>query len=146
MREGGVVEALPVQGDAVTQAWLQVAGLIVDFIGVSLIAIEWLIAQRGERRLLEIETRRSTSDDGRQRMMRQSRNMPPEMVRHLETVSEMERRMAMQRTEQSRSEVGRLRVKVIVVGLMFVLIGFALQLAGAWPGCCSWAGITPSAN
>lgn len=129
-----------------TQAWLQVAGLIVDFLGVSLIAVEWLIAQRGERRLLEIEARRATSDDGRQRMVRMTPNMSPEMVRHLETVSEMERRMAAQRTEQARTQVGQLRVKVIVLGLVFVLVGFVLQLAGAWPGCCVWAGIAPSAT
>ena len=52
------------------QAWLQVAGLIVDLIGVCLIAGEWLVAQRAEKRLLEIEARRDSSDDNRQRMMR----------------------------------------------------------------------------
>ena len=126
------------QGDGVTQAWLQVAGLIVDFLGVSLIAVEWLIAQRGERRLLEIEARRATS------VLYYVTSAVT--VRHLETVSEMERRMAAQRTEQARTQVGQLRVKVIVLGLVFVLVGFALQLAGAWPGCCVWAGIAPSAT
>jgi hypothetical protein len=37
------------------QAWLQVAGLVLDVLGFGVIAWEWILAQRAERKLWAIE-------------------------------------------------------------------------------------------
>ena len=124
------------------QAWFQVFGLMLDFVGVCLIAWEWLAAQRQEKALLAIEESRVRSEEANQRMARvQPANAT--MQRHFEAVNDMQRRMAQSRTAHSRAHYGGMRVRAVAVGMSFVALGFVLQMLGAWPGCCRLIGIVP---
>jgi hypothetical protein len=125
-----------------SQAWLQVAGLLLDMLGVLLVAGEWLIAQAQERRALDIEAGRQRHDDSLERFKRIP-NAQPAMLEHMERVASMQRQVAQSRLGEARVYYGRRRYAVIYVGLGCVVLGFALQLMGAWPGCCAWAGIAP---
>ncbi|KAB2849814.1 MAG: hypothetical protein F9K44_06820 [Hyphomicrobiaceae bacterium] len=125
-----------------SQAWLQVVGLLLDFLGVCLIGWEWLAAQRQEKALLAIEEARARSEEANQRMARVG-PANATMQRHFEAVNDLQRRMAQSRMAHSRSHYGGMRVLAVAVGMSFVAIGFLLQLLAAWPGCCRLLGIIP---
>lgn len=115
------------------QPWLQVAGLAIDFLGVMLIAIEWFLSQRQEQAALAIEAQHARSEEGRRMMARARPEVDPNMARHLEMVADHDRRRAGQRGEAVRAHYGGMRTRTVAVGLVLVGLGFALQIAGAWP-------------
>ena len=125
-----------------SQAWMQVLGLALDFAGFALIAWEWMLAQRAERAILLLEATAARTADGRSQLARGSAN--PGLQRHLETVGEMERRRTEIGVQQSRENFARRRHGAIYAGMVLVLLGFVCQLLGAWPGCCRAIGILPS--
>lgn len=126
-----------------SQAWLQVVGLLLDMIGFGLILWEWVIAQHQEARLRAME-----AAEGRQaESMRQLQRAPattPQMQHHLEAAAESRQRLARLR----KGEVGRqyrgVRFAVVYLGAACVLLGFLVQLLAAWPGCCTLIGIQPA--
>ncbi|HRD75745.1 MAG TPA: hypothetical protein PK264_07395 [Hyphomicrobiaceae bacterium] len=128
------------------QAWLQVMGLFLDVMGFGLIAWEWLMAQRAERALLAIEGRRRAEEERQRMMRRHDPNMHPSMQVHMEMVDQMSRRTTAAALETTRTTFSGRRYALVYTGMVFVLAGFILQLAGAWPGCCDFVGITPGAN
>lgn len=122
-----------------TQAWLQVIGLCLDFVGFALIAIEWLLAQRSEaeqRRILDMQAR---ANESRGHLARTTAD--PAMQRHLEVVARMEQRRTDLAVGATRESYTRRRYGVIYAGMGLVLLGFVCQLLAAWPGCCSAIGI-----
>jgi hypothetical protein len=126
-----------------SQAWLQVIGLVLDFLGFALIGWEWMLAQRSEAALQAIEGRAARAADGRAHLARVATS--PEMQRHLAAVAEMERRRTELAAGESRQTFGRLRMGVVYLGFAFVTLGFIGQLLAAWPGCCRVIGIIPGA-
>jgi hypothetical protein len=127
------------------QAWVQVAGLCVDFVGVTLIALEWLLAQRQELRLLAIAQAQDVSGDMRERMREGARRSggpgAEQMERHFTVVARMEQQRDRQRVQATRRSYGGMRTGVVAIGMVLVLIGFVLQLLGTAPGCCAMLGI-----
>ena len=72
-----------------SQAWLQVFGLTLDFIGVCLIAWEWLTAQRQEAAQRAIEERYARSSEAQGQLARAQPNNP-NMQRHFEMVGQVQ--------------------------------------------------------
>jgi hypothetical protein len=63
------------------QAWLQVAGLVFDILGVGFIAWEWFQAQRGERALRAIEQRRDQAQQSLDRLRATGTADPADLVK-----------------------------------------------------------------
>ena len=125
------------------QAWLQVAGLILDFAGFALIATEWILAQRYERAaraIEEAEVRRIEID---RNMQRAPGMTSPVMQRHFEMSGAAQQRMAALRLGSTRTHYTGMRSAAVYSGMTMVLLGFIGQLLGAIPGCCGALGIVP---
>ena len=131
----------------IAQAWLQVAGLVLDFLGFALIAAEWILAQRQERAALAIEAAQARQAESMAYLQRASTGMSPHAAsssqRHFEMMADSQRRMADQRLGSVRQYYGGLRSGVVYAGMAMVCLGFILQLLGNWPGCCRLIGIMP---
>jgi hypothetical protein len=124
-----------------SQAWLQVAGLIVEYLGVLLLAWEWFTARRQDFAEREIAEQQARREEGRAMLQRvQADN--PHMQRHFDMTRDVERRMAATRVEDLRRRYGGLRGWAVMAPLALVSAGFVLQLLGSWPGCCSIIGVT----
>ena len=126
------------------QAWLEVVGLAFDLFGVLLIAWEWLAAQRQDAAQRAIEAQRERTEAGFAMMARVRQTPDPALERYDEMASDHRRRAAAQRIEATRSRYTGMRTTAVVIGLVFVIVGFLLQLLGAWPGCCEVIGIVPT--
>lgn len=125
-----------------SQAWLQVIGLVVEFLGVLLLAWEWFTAQRqehAERALVEDQSRR---EDG-MAMMARAQAGNETMQRHFEMTRDVQRRMTASRAAETRRRYGGLRARAVALSLVMVTLGFALQLLGSWPDCCRLIGVVP---
>ena len=117
------------------QAWLNVIGLALDFLGVLLFSNEWWTALKAERTEAELEARKSMVKPNP--MMPKS-NIPQQAVfdwmRERQEESQRQLRLATARTA---------RWRYYLTALLLVALGFLFQLAGSWPGCCGFAGIAP---
>lgn len=125
-----------------SQAWLQVAGLVVEYLGVLLLAWEWFTARRqdqAERDIAELQARREESRAGLERIQTDN----PHMQRHFQMTRDIDRRMTNARVEDTRRRYGGLRGWTVALSLALVTAGFALQLLGSLPGCCAALGILP---
>ncbi len=127
-----------------SQAWITVAGLCLDFLGFALIAWEWLLAQRAEGAALAIAEARDRQQAGRDMMSRGPAGQNPQMQRHFEAVAQMEARATKSRLDETRTDFAKRRYGAIYAGMASVVVGFVLQLLGALPGCCSILGIVPA--
>ncbi len=127
-----------------SQAWLQVIGLIVEFAGVLLLALEWFAAQRQDaaERLLEVDHQRREAGMVQLQRLQQSN---PSVQRHYEMTLDAQRRMTDTRVDLNRQRYGGLRKRTVMLALLFVGAGFLLQLLGSWPGCCAAIGIVSGA-
>ena len=97
----------------INQAWFQVAGLILDFLGVALIAAEWLLAQRQERIQRDIEDTAARSRAGFE-FMESARATPnPQMQKHHEMAMQQSRRVAEAKQAQVRVRYGGMRVRAV---------------------------------
>ena len=125
------------------QIWLQVGGMVVEFVGVMLLAWEWFAARRqdlAERRLAAAQARREEGMAGLQRVQADN----AQMQRHLEMSRDMQRRMTASQVDQTRAQYGSMRGWAVGLALAFVAVGFVLQLMGTWPGCCRLIGVVPA--
>ncbi|MGH6814332.1 MAG: hypothetical protein ACREC6_01360 [Hyphomicrobiaceae bacterium] len=126
-----------------SQAWLQVIGLILDIVGFALLALEWLLAQRAESAIRAIEEARERQDEGAAQIARTMKDPHPSFQLHWDMMAQNRRRLAKTQLGTTRSFFERHRYGAIYAGMVCVLIGFLLQLMSAWPGCCTMLGITP---
>lgn len=125
-----------------SQAWVQVIGLAVEYLGVLLLAWEWFAGRRqdmAERHVAEAQARREDASASLQRV--QAGN--PQMQRHFEMTRDVQRRMTARELEATRTSFGGLRAVAVALSLFLVSLGFALQMLGTWPGCCRVLGIVP---
>jgi hypothetical protein len=125
-----------------SQAWVQVLGLVVEFLGVLVLAWEWFAARRQDlavEALAEAEARREAGRAGLERLQADN----PAMQRHFEMVRDMDRRRTAHEVDRARSHYGGLRARAVVMALLLVALGFGLQLLGTVPGCCPALGVGP---
>ncbi len=122
------------------QGWLQVSGLLMDFTGVMLLAYEWLVGYRAQRReelVDEQGVRQLKTLAFAEANVRDER-----MAAHYRMVAER----AQDRIREQGSEIRRqghmIRMPVFVVALLLIAGGFLLQVAGSWPGGIPALGIT----
>ena len=119
------------------QAWLNVIGLALDFLGVLLFSNEWWTGLKAERTEAVLEARKSMFKPNP--MMSQP-NIPQQAVfdwmRERQEASQRQLRLATARTA---------RWHFYLTALVLVALGFLFQVAGSWPGCCSVLGISPGA-
>ena len=125
-----------------SQAWLQVIGIIVEFIGVLLISWEWFTAQRQEAAERAIAAAHARQDESMARMQ-QLQPANPQMQRHFEMSRDMQRRMTETRVTETRRNFTGMRTRTVAFAMLFIVAGFVCQLMGAWPGCCRAIGILP---
>ena len=122
------------------QGWLQVAGLVMDFAGVMLLAGEWLVAYRAQRREEEIEAQGDR--ELKTLAFAQSHVTDERMAAHYKMVTAR----AVDRIREQGLDVRRrghqIRLPVFVAALLLVAGGFALQILGSWPGGLPGLGIT----
>ena len=130
-----------------SQAWLQVGGLIADFLGVSLIALEWMLSQRQDNSARAVEEAQARQAQAMAMMQRTRAAANPAAAAsfqpHYEMMTDQQRRMSEMRIGEVRRHYGEMRHGAVYVGLVFVALGFVLQILAAWPGCCAALGITP---
>ena len=109
----------------IVQPWLNLAGLVVDFVGVVLLAIEWRIALKAERREVDLAAREA------------AREFPPTIKRTefpgQEMMEWMERqrksRDAMRRARSAFSE----RSGWFTLAFVFIIVGYLMQMVGSIP-------------
>ena len=124
------------------QAWLQVIGLGIEYLGVILLAWEWFAARRQDLAEEEIASLQARREEGRASLERMQAGNP-QMQRHFEMTRDVDRRMTTARIKETRRRFGGLRGRAVAVSLAFVTVGFLLQLLGSIPGCCALIGIGP---
>ena len=115
------------------QQWLTVLGLGLDFLGFCLLLREWWLAFFHESSEIVAAERRAAQLSFRQ--FSQS-HMPETHRAHADTVARMEdERHARQEQARARATLGK-RKWMFIAATVLIILGFALQLIGAVPGCC----------
>jgi hypothetical protein len=123
------------------QDWVSAAGIALDFAGFSLLLREWWLAFFNEAAQL-----RMAESLERQRAMRDlSRgHHPPGTPNPFAPLERMQDETAIRRARETHLRTMASRRKVFMAAAVLIVLGFLLQLAGAIPGCCPFAGIAPS--
>jgi len=116
-----------------SQQWLNVAGLALDFAGFCLLLREWWLAFFHERRRLEFERQQAW-----ERSLRQSHqaHAPDALRAHLSASQRLHEEMQMRSAQAQHHETLGARKSVFLTATVLIVTGFALQIAGSWPGCC----------
>ncbi|MEO0604139.1 MAG: hypothetical protein AAF211_22070 [Myxococcota bacterium] len=107
------------------QPWLNVVGILLDCIGILLLAREWWIAMDADGREAEIERR--------EEMMRPRPNQVQLQGPHHDVHADMRRRMSFQQRQQRRSATWKARQAWFVASLVIILLGYILQMIGSVP-------------
>jgi hypothetical protein len=129
------------------QQWLQVIGLIFDGLGFGLISLEWyrnylemrdrvsLVArnqERAEKIRLQREIKDAIGSVGVAEVgaIYKDDRALAEMAEHAFEIDQVDR-------------FAKTHARLFYAGVVAFIFGMILQLAGAWPGCCSAIGIIP---
>jgi hypothetical protein len=114
-----------------TQQWLAVLGLGLDFAGFMLLLREWWLAFFNERRQMELEEQQE-----RIRALRNLRPAPPGQRNPFETLERVQDEAALRRARGEARSAMAARKGTFLFATVLIVLGFALQVAGTWPGCC----------
>jgi len=114
-----------------TQQWLTVVGLSLDFTGFMLLLREWWLAFFNEERQIEMEEQFE-----RVRGLRNLRQAPPGRRNPFETLERVQDEAALRKARNVHRAAMAARKGTFLLATMLIGLGFALQIAGAWPGCC----------
>ena len=114
-----------------TQQWLTIAGLVLDFSGFMLVLREWWLAFFNERRQIEMEEQLE-----RMRAMRNLRPRASAETNPFERLERMQDDQALRTARQLHRTAMSARRATFLLSVALIVAGFVLQLAGAWPGCC----------
>ncbi len=114
------------------QGWLQVSGLLMDFAGVMLLAYEWLVGFRAQRREEEVESR---GDRELKNLAFAQQSVRDEhMAAHLRMVASRAKDRLRDESIAIRQRGHQVRLPVFVFAMFLIASGFLLQVAGSWPG------------
>ncbi|HEX5958589.1 MAG TPA: hypothetical protein VFY92_08030 [Hyphomicrobiaceae bacterium] len=120
-----------------TQQWLNVSGIGLDFAGFMLLLREWWLAFFNEGRQMELAEQLD-----RLRTVRKLRPLAPGASNPYESLDRFADEQAILKARVEHKAALAARRGVFVLATALIVLGFLLQLAGAWPGCCApW--ITP---
>ncbi len=114
-----------------TQQWLSVLGLALDFVGFALLLREWWLAFFNEGRQLEMEEQLE-----RVRAMRTLRPRDPGQRNPFESLERAQDDQAVRKARGIHRQAMAARKRVFALSFVLIAAGFVLQLIGAWPGCC----------
>jgi UPF0716 family protein affecting phage T7 exclusion len=117
------------------QAWLTVAGLVLDFAGFMLLLREWYLAFFAEQR--ELDRAKARERDARLRH-HMSQSIGSESAgeaarQHMATANRMRDEMAAARARTEVSATLAARRRMFVAAAVLITLGFILQVAGAFP-------------
>jgi hypothetical protein len=114
-----------------TQQWLTVLGLALDFTGFALLLREWWLAFFNESRQIEMAEQLE-----RMQAMRTMIPRNPGERNPYESLERAQDEMAIRRARTAHREAMAARRRMFVLAAGLIVSGFALQLVGALPGCC----------
>jgi hypothetical protein len=114
-----------------TQQWLNVLGLALDFAGFMLLLREWWLAFFNEGRQMQLAEQLD-----RARSMRNLRNHARGGQNPFETLDRMEDENAIRRARGEHRAALMARRGVFLLATVLIVAGFALQIVGTVPGCC----------
>ena len=115
-----------------TQQWLTVLGLALDFAGFMLLLREWWLAFFNERRPAAL----GVADLGFPRALRNLRTAPPGQRNPFETLERVQDEAALRKARNVHRAAMAARKGTFLLATALIGLGFVLQIAGAWPGCC----------
>ena len=118
----------------IDQAWLNVAGLALDFLGVLLLAWEWWLALSADQREAELEAR--------ERQLQPSPMMPRPANPHQAVFDHMREQQTSGARSRRLAATRGMRRGWFVLAMGLIAGGFLLQMLGSWPGCCAWIGVS----
>jgi hypothetical protein len=120
-----------------TQQWLTVTGLVLDFAGFMLLLREWWLAFFNEERQIAMEEQLE-----RMRGIRNIRPRAPGEHNPYESLERIQDEQAIRKARSIHRAAMSARRGTFLVSTVLIVVGFLLQIVGAWPGCCPpW--ITP---
>jgi hypothetical protein len=114
-----------------TQQWLSVVGLGLDFAGFMMLLREWWLAFFNEARQIEMEEQQE-----RVRALRNLRPAAPGQRNPFETLERVQDDAAVRRARSDHRAAMAARKGTFLLATTLIVLGFVLQIAGAWPGCC----------
>jgi len=115
-------------GQSKIQSWLTIGGLVFDFSGFALLLREWWLAFFKEG--LQIETEEQLD---RMRHLRNLRPASPAASDPFAALHKMQDDQAIRRARTAHKSAMAARRTTFMFAAMLVVVGFLLQLAGAWP-------------
>ena len=114
-----------------TQQWITVAGLGLDFVGFALLLREWWLAFFNEGRQIEMEEQLE-----RMRALRNLRPAQPGQQNPFASIERMQDEQAIRSARSVHRSAMSARKGTFIFATLLIVLGFVLQIAGAWPGCC----------
>jgi hypothetical protein len=108
------------------QAWLNFAGLCLDFAGVLLLANEWRIALQAEQMEADIQARENR--------LKPSPMMPPSGNPHQPVFDYMRDKQRFQQQMARGLSARGMRRSWFVTAMVLIAGGFLLQILGSMPG------------
>lgn len=115
----------------ITQQWITIIGLVLDFAGFILLLREWWTAFFNEGRQMQMAEQLDR--------MRAMRNMIPRQPGERNPYESLERVQDEQAIRRARNEhraAMAARKGAFIFATVLILAGSVLQIVGAWPGCC----------
>ena len=114
----------------ISQAWLTVTGLSLDFFGFCLLLREWWIAFLSEKSLMAHEEQLQ-----RQQKMRAfaSQNTSDTMRQHMTRTGEMQDDMVIRQARDERRTAQTGRKRWFLAATALIVLGFGFQFLGALP-------------
>jgi hypothetical protein len=125
------VITLPEGALDMTQPWVTVLGLVLDFLGFMLLLREWWLAFFNERRQMQMAEQLD-----RMRAMRNMRPRAPAERNPFEALDRMQDESAIRNARTEHRAALAARRGVFLLATLLIVAGFVLQIAGAAPGCC----------
>lgn len=110
----------------VAQAWINTAGLGLDFLGVLLLAFEWRTAMRHEAHEAEVAQR--------EELVRPRPGLPTPAGPHHEMHQDFKERQRFRERANRAAAARTQRRGWFVASLVLIAVGFLLQMIGSLPG------------
>jgi hypothetical protein len=123
-----------------SQQFLSLLGIALDGAAFLLLLFEWWWALVTDAQQVAMERDIEEHHGGRQVAQTQ---LPPRMRVHLAMAEEWSDYIARRRANTDRFHTLRERKAAFLLAALLIVVGTALQMLGAWPGCCQDWGIIP---